>query len=361
MTPYYDVSLKQARLDRLKEFPNFNSIEAMLEDKVALDNAFTAHKPEIVVHLAAQAGVRYSIDHPEVYISSNLVGTYNLLEAVRAQPPRHFLFASTSSVYGGNEKMPFSESDRADFPVSLYAATKKSGEALTHSYSHLFKIPTTCFRFFTVYGPWGRPDMALFKFVERILRGEPIEIYGQGKMRRDFTYIDDLVRGINLLIECVPGEGNPAESGGVVDSLSTVAPWRVVNIAGGQPIELMAFIETIERQLGQEADKIFLPMQQGDVPATFADARLLDALTKFEPRTPIESGVKEFVNWYLDFYPQRSVRGTDLIHCRSCTPRSPKRHPTAPEQSRRPQTCRLLSDDEQQNILLRSRSATLTL
>jgi UDP-glucuronate 4-epimerase len=302
MTPYYDVALKRARLDILEEFDNFTIVEAMLEDRQALNEAVKSYAPDIIVHLAAQAGVRYSLERPEVYVDSNLVGTYNILETARANPPRHLLFASTSSVYGGNEKMPFSEDDRADYPVSLYAATKKAGEALSHSYSHLFKIPTTCFRFFTVYGPWGRPDMALFKFVERILRDEPIEIYGEGKMRRDFTYIDDLIQGIKLLIDCVPEEGRSVEADGVNDSLSPVAPWRVVNIAGGQPVELMEFIKTIESHLGREAEKLFLPMQKGDVPATFADARLLKALTGFEAATSVDSGVREFVYWYRKYH-----------------------------------------------------------
>lgn len=301
VTPYYDVSLKRARLGILGEFEHFTAIEAMLEDRKALDETVTSYEPEIIVHLAAQAGVRYSLENPEAYISSNIVGTYNLLEAARALPPKHLLLASTSSVYGGNEKMPFAEADRTDFPVSLYAATKKSTEALSHSYSHLFKIPTTCFRFFTVYGPWGRPDMALFKFVERILESKPIEIYGEGRMRRDFTYIDDLIRGVELLFDCVPEEGMPIVAENTVDSLSQVAPWRVVNIAGGRPLELMKFINTIEGHLGLTAEKIFLPMQQGDVQATFADSRLLRTLTGFEPSISVDYGVREFVNWYRTF------------------------------------------------------------
>jgi UDP-glucuronate 4-epimerase len=302
MTPYYDVELKRARLDILKGLGRYTSAEAMLEDKDALDDAVAGFQPQTIVHLAAQAGVRYSLDHPDVYVDSNLVGTYNILEAARAHPPRHLLFASTSSVYGGNAKMPFSEVDRADFPVSLYAATKKAGEAMSHSYSHLFKVPTTCFRFFTVYGPWGRPDMALFKFVERILRDDPIEVYGEGKMRRDFTYIDDLIRGIELLIGCIPEEGSPIEVAGVTDSLSPVAPWRVVNIAGGHPVGLLEFIETIENHLGIKAQKLLKPMQQGDVRETFADASLLTALTGFEPAISVDTGVREFVNWYREYH-----------------------------------------------------------
>lgn len=305
VTPYYDVALKRRRLDLLTEFDRFTAVEAMLEDKVVLGDAMTGFSPQVIVHLAAQAGVRYSLENPEVYISSNLVGTFNVLEAAREISPRHLLYASTSSVYGGNRSMPFAESHRTDFPVSLYAATKKSGEALSHSYSHLFGIPTTCFRFFTVYGPWGRPDMALFKFVENILQRKPIEVYGEGNMRRDFTYIDDLIQGITLLIDRPPEKGKPIEGAGFNDSLSSVAPWRVVNIAGGQPVGLMEFIETIEERLGQEAEKLLLPMQRGDVRETFADSGLLKALTGFEPSTSTEYGVREFVDWYQEYRQSR--------------------------------------------------------
>lgn len=301
LTPYYDVALKKARLNLLAAQPKFTMTTAMLEDKDALDAAVTASAPDVIVHLAAQAGVRYSLEHPGVYIESNLVGTYNVLEVAKKVVPKHLLIASTSSVYGGNVEFPFAEADRTDFPVSLYAATKKAGEALSHSYSHLFKVPTTCFRFFTVYGPWGRPDMALFKFVERIYNGEPIEVFGEGKMRRDFTYIDDLITGIELLMDCVPEEGTPIEAEGVTDSLSPVAPWRAVNIAGGNPIGLMDFIETIEKELGLEAIKKLLPMQQGDVQTTFADPGLLRALTGYEPGTAVAEGVRNFVNWYREY------------------------------------------------------------
>ena len=223
MTPYYDVRLKHKRVAGLTAHNGFSAIEGMLEDKDLLERSVSEAAPDVIVHLAAQAGVRYSINHPDTYIASNLVGTFNLLEVARAHPPKHLLFASTSSVYGGNPDMPFAEADRTDFPVSLYAATKKAGEAMTHSYAHLFKIPTTCFRFFTVYGPWGRPDMALYKFVDAIENGRPIDIYGMGRMRRDATYVTDLVEGIARLAELVP----------VAGQLSPVAPWRVVNIAGG--------------------------------------------------------------------------------------------------------------------------------
>ena len=300
MTPYYDVELKQARLEILRGNENFTSVTAMLEDQQCLTSSMADSSPDVVVHLAAQAGVRYSLENPHAYIDSNVVGTYNLVEAAKSLTLKHLLFASTSSVYGGNENLPFQETDRTDFPVSLYAATKRSGESITHSYSHLFKIPTTCFRFFTVYGPWGRPDMALFKFVDSILKDQPIEIYGDGKMRRDFTYIDDLIGAIVLLMERPP-KSRTATTDDVADSVSPVAPWRVVNIAGGQPIELMDFVSTIERHLGTEAKKVFLPMQKGDVVATSADSRLLRSLTNYQPNTTIEDGVGLFVDWYRKY------------------------------------------------------------
>ena len=307
VTPYYDIDLKRARLEILKQFQSYTQIEAMLEDKAALQHAVSDFAPEIIVHLAAQAGVRYSLEKPETYINSNLVGTYNVLEAARLLQPRHLLIASSSSVYGGNEQMPFSESDRADFPVSIYAATKKAGESLSHSYSHLFRIPTTCFRFFTVYGPWGRPDMALFKFVERIMQGQPIEVYGNGQMRRDFTYIDDLINAILLLTDCIPGDGEHTDAPNkFTDSLSPVAPWRVVNIGGGNPIGLMEFINTIEKHLGMTADKQFRPMQQGDVTATLADTHLLKALTGFDSFTSVDAGVSAFIAWYREYIRNRA-------------------------------------------------------
>jgi UDP-glucuronate 4-epimerase len=255
-------------------------------------------EPEIAVHLAAQAGVRYSIEAPETYISSNIVGTANLLDILKVHRPRHFLFASTSSVYGGNEKMPFGETDRADHPVSLYAATKKAGEALTHSFAHLDKIPTTCFRFFTVYGTAGRPDMALYKFVEAIENGRPIDVYGNGQMKRDATCVDDLVEAIIRLFDSPPEEGKPVGDRFVTDSLSLVAPWRVVNIGGGQPIALLDLVATIENAMGKTAEKNMLPMQKGDVTTTHADPTLLKALTKFVPEKPVETTITEFVDWY---------------------------------------------------------------
>lgn len=301
MTPYYDPALKQRRHALLKRSSAFHAVEGMLEDKALLAETASAFRPDMIVHLAAQAGVRYSIEHPDTYIQSNLVGTANVLEVARANLPRHLLVASTSSVYGGNADMPFREADRTDFPVSLYAATKKACEAMSHSYAHLFEIPTTCFRFFTVYGPWGRPDMALFKFVAAIDKGEPIDVYGEGKMRRDFTYIDDLVEGIVRLMAAPPKKGVPAVMANGVDSLSPVAPWRSVNIAGGQPVDLMHFITVIEELVGRPAVKNMLPMQQGDVVETFADASLLEALTGFRPRIGVQQGAAAFVEWYREW------------------------------------------------------------
>jgi UDP-glucuronate 4-epimerase len=298
MTPYYDVRFKQKRNAMLEKQDRFRGHTAMLEDKPALARAIKEFQPEIIIHLAAQAGVRYSIKNPDAYISSNIEGTYNLLEVARENPPQHLMLASTSSVYGGNTKMPFEETDRADYPVSLYAASKKATELLSHSYANLWSIPTTCFRFFTVYGPWGRPDMALFKFVDAIEKGQPIDVYGEGKMRRDFTYVDDLVEGIVRLMPAIPETGKPVSFEGGMDSLSSIAPWRAVNIAGGQPIGLLPFIECIEQRLGNVARKTMLPMQQGDVTETFASANLLRALTGFVPSTPLEKGVAEFIDWY---------------------------------------------------------------
>jgi UDP-glucuronate 4-epimerase len=296
MTPYYDIRLKQERHAILTRSNRFLGIEGMLEDMETLRYAAIAADPEIIIHLAAQAGVRYSLENPRAYVESNLVGTFNLLEVARELKPKHLMLASTSSVYGANSVMPYTETDKADWPVTLYAATKKAGEVMSHSYAHLWGIPSTCFRFFTVYGPWGRPDMALFKFVDAIEKGRPIDVYGHGQMRRDFTYIDDLVEGIVRLSACIPGEG-PAPAD-VPDTLSPVAPWRVVNIAGGYPVELMSFIETIESCLGRKAILNMLPMQPGDMNSTFADHRLLESLTGYRPATPVETGVKAFVDWY---------------------------------------------------------------
>jgi UDP-glucuronate 4-epimerase len=295
---YYDVALKEARNAILNESSAFSVHRIALEDAVALNAAWEAARPDVAVHLAAQAGVRYSIDHPETYVSSNLVGTANVLEAARRFPPRHLLAASTSSAYGANTQMPFRETDKAVHPLTLYAATKAANELMGHSYAHLFGTPTTFFRFFTVYGPWGRPDMALFKFARAMQAGEAIEIYGQGRMSRDFTFIDDLVEAVVRLMDAVPG----TEPVMADDTLSPVAPFRLVNIGGGEPSSLMDYVAELERALGVEAIKTFLPMQDGDVRATYASAELLKALTGYKPSTPISIGVPAFVDWYRTRY-----------------------------------------------------------
>lgn len=300
LSDYYDVALKEKRHALLGEFERFSPVVGKLEDPGLLMSLFKTYTPQVVVHLAAQAGVRYSIDEPRSYVESNLVGTFELLEAARAYPPHHMLLASTSSAYGANTKMPYAETDKADNQMSFYAATKKANEAMAHSYAHLYDLPVTMFRFFTVYGPWGRPDMALFKFTKAILNGDPIDIYNHGDMKRDFTYIDDLVDSIRALVDAVPEAGS--NKMGPHDSLSPVAPWRVVNIGNGQPVQLMAFVEAIEEATGKQATKNYMPMQPGDVPATWASAELLQDLTGKQPRTDVREGVSRFVSWYRDFY-----------------------------------------------------------
>jgi UDP-glucuronate 4-epimerase len=293
---YYDVALKEARNAILEAYGDaFRVYRIDLEDAAALDKAWGEARPDVVIHLAAQAGVRYSIDHPETYVSSNLIGTFNVLEAARKYQPKHLMAASTSSAYGANTEMPFRESDRAVHPLTLYAATKGATELMGHSYANLFRIPTTFFRFFTVYGPWGRPDMALFKFARAILDDEAIDVYGNGDMSRDFTFVSDLVESIVRLSAVIPGD-TPVEG----DSLSPVAPYRLVNIGGGTPSRLMDYIGELERTLGREAKKNFLPMQDGDVRSTVAAPDLLMALTGYKPATPISVGVPAFVEWYLD-------------------------------------------------------------
>jgi UDP-glucuronate 4-epimerase len=294
-TPYYDVNLKHARHDILEGSQTFTPHAIALEDEAALRGAVVAAEPEIIVHLAAQAGVRYSLENPRAYIDANLIGTFNVLEIAREVMPRHLLFGSTSSIYGMDTSSPFRESAAGDHPLSLYAATKKSDEAMSHAYAHLWKIPTTVTRFFTVYGPWGRPDMALFSFVAAILDGRPIDIYGEGRMTRDFTYIDDVVEGLVRLIDLAPVGDKPAVDG---DTLSPAAPWRVVNIGNGCPVGLLDFVAAIETHLGRKAILNLMPMLAGDVADTAADADLLDRLTGFRPRTPIDEGVKAFVEWY---------------------------------------------------------------
>jgi UDP-glucuronate 4-epimerase len=302
MTSYYDIALKRARLKLLKQNQGFTQTEAMLEDAEAVMQAAQEARPDVIVHLAAQAGVRYSLEAPRAYIDSNLTGTFNVMEAARALKVGHLLMASTSSVYGANEEMPFRETDKADHPLTIYAATKKANEAMGHAYAHLHDLPVTMFRFFTVYGPWGRPDMAPFKFTKAILAGEPIDIYNNGEMWRDFTYVTDLVQGILGLIDAAPVR--PATRAEIAegDSLSPAAPFRVVNIGNGQKVRLMDFIEAIEAATGRTAIRNFLPMQQGDVPATWADASLLNRLTGGCPATDVRDGMRAFVEWYRGFY-----------------------------------------------------------
>lgn len=299
MTDYYDVRLKERRQTNLLQSSGFRAVNDRLETEGVLMDLIAAEKPDFVVHLAGQAGVRYSIEEPRSYVDANIIGTFNLLEAVRATPVKHLLLASTSSAYGANTQMPYNETDKADAQMSFYAATKKSNEVMAHSYAHLYDIPTTMFRFFTVYGPWGRPDMALFKFTKAVLNGDPIDVYNHGDMKRDFTYVDDLVRGIHLLLDAVPERLDAVPEG---DSLSPVAPHRIVNIGNGEPVQLMAFIEAIEKALGQPATKNFMDMQPGDVPATWADGSLLKTLTGYTPQTGVEEGVQAFVDWYRDYY-----------------------------------------------------------
>jgi UDP-glucuronate 4-epimerase len=298
MTDYYDVDLKRRRHALLAESGRFDSVEDRLEAPGRLDGLMGARRPEIVVHLAAQAGVRYSLEAPRSYVDSNLVGSFEMLEAARRHPPRHLLMASTSSVYGASADLPYTESDKADLPLSFYAATKKATEGMSHVYAHLHGLPVTMFRFFTVYGPWGRPDMALFRFVRAIRAGEPIDVYNHGRMQRDFTYIDDLIEGVVRLIDVVPpapGTRAPAVPG---DSLSPVAPWRVVNVGLSEPTRLEDFIAAVEAATGQRATRRMRDMQPGDLAETWADATLLTALVGPLPRTPLEEGVRRFVAWY---------------------------------------------------------------
>ena len=302
MTDYYDVELKARRHELLGQHENFTAHEAMLEDADGLMQFAQQTQPDIIVHLAAQAGVRYSLENPRAYIDANLVGTFNVMECARELSPEHLLMASTSSVYGASQSLPFDERQQTDAPLTLYAATKKANEAMAHSYAHLWGIPTTMFRFFTVYGPWGRPDMALFKFTRGILNGDPIDIYNNGEMYRDFTYVSDLVRGIRLLIDTPPVKPSQEHEIADWDSLSAVAPWRIVNIGNSDKVRLLDFIDAIEAECGREAVKNFMPMQKGDVPATWADASALQQLTGYAPKTNVREGIREFVAWYRDYY-----------------------------------------------------------
>jgi UDP-glucuronate 4-epimerase len=298
---YYDPSLKEARLALLRARPNFTFHRLDLEDGEGIARLFAAARPEVVVNLAAQAGVRYSLTNPQAYVNSNLVGFVNILEACRHHGVRHLVYASSSSVYGANTKMPFSTRDNVDHPLSLYAASKKANELMAHTYSHLFGLPTTGLRFFSVYGPWGRPDMALFLFTKAILEGRPIDVFNYGKMRRNFTYVEDVVEAVTRLMARPPA-ADPAWAKAEPDPSSSYAPFRVYNIGNNQPVDLLGFIALVEKCVGREAQKNLLPMQPGDVPATFADIDALVRDTGFAPSTPIEEGVSRFVDWYRAYY-----------------------------------------------------------
>jgi UDP-glucuronate 4-epimerase len=302
MTDYYDVTLKQRRHAMLQQSQRFRAIEARLEDFECLRALFAEERPDVVVHLAAQAGVRYSIENPRAYLESNLVGTFNVMECAREFAVAHLLMASTSSVYGANTAMPYSEHDQTDHPLTFYAATKKANEVMGHSYAHLWNLPVTMFRFFTVYGPWGRPDMALFKFVKGILEGTPIDIYNHGEMYRDFTYVTDLVKGIRLLIDAAPARVEDPATIPAWDTLSPAAPWRVVNIGNSEKVRLGDFVDAIEAECGRAAIRNYMEIQKGDVPATWADATQLRELTGYQPATNVADGVREFVTWYRDYY-----------------------------------------------------------
>jgi UDP-glucuronate 4-epimerase len=301
LNDYYDVGLKNSRLELLKSRSNFSFHKINLQDKGAVDQLFSSQQIEYVVNLAAQAGVRYSITNPYAYLDSNVTGFLNILEACRNHPVKHLVYASSSSVYGANRKMPFSVHDNVDHPLALYAVTKKSNELMAHSYSHLYNIPTTGLRFFTVYGPYGRPDMALFLFTKAILEGKPIDVFNHGKMKRDFTYVADIVEGIVRLLPFVP-KANPAWDSVNPDPATSFAPYKIYNIGNNKPVELSHFIEVLEMKLGKKAVKNFLPLQDGDVPETFAD---IDDLTRdvgFKPDTSIEEGIGNFVDWYKQYY-----------------------------------------------------------
>ncbi|WP_022704383.1 GDP-mannose 4,6-dehydratase [Pseudorhodobacter ferrugineus] len=300
MTDYYDVRLKQRRHQVLLQNAGFTATEGMLEDQALFDRVADAFAPDIIVHLAAQAGVRYSIENPRAYLDSNVIGSFNVMEAARRLGVQHLLMASTSSVYGANDKVPYAETDKVESQMSFYAATKKANENMAHAYAHIHGLPITMFRFFTVYGPWGRPDMALYKFVDATLDGQAIDVYNYGEMYRDFTYVTDLVRGIRLLMDVAPQR--PVD--GVVpegDSLSPVAPWRVVNIGNSTSVKLTDFIDAIEAALGLKTTRNLMPMQAGDVPRTWADASLLQRLTGYKPETDVQTGIQHFVDWYREY------------------------------------------------------------
>jgi len=301
LNDYYEVTLKEARLAQVQGQPGFVFYKMDLADRQGLSRLFTEHRPDVVVNLAAQAGVRYAQQNPYAYVDSNLVGFVNLLECCRHTGIKHLVFASSSSVYGANTKMPFSAHDNVDHPVSLYAATKKANELIAHTYSHLYDIPATGLRFFTVYGPWGRPDMALFLFTRAILEGRPIDVFNFGKMQRDFTYIDDIVEGVVRVMD-KPPRPNPSWTGDAPDPGTSRAPYKIYNIGNNQPVELLQFIEVLEKKLGRKAEKNLLPLQPGDVPATYADVDDLVRDVGFKPNTPIEVGVERFVAWYRSYH-----------------------------------------------------------
>jgi UDP-glucuronate 4-epimerase len=298
---YYDPAIKEARLACFKDHPNYTHIRADLADPKAVADVFATYKPTLVVNLAAQAGVRYSMENPLAYIHSNIVGFAHILEGCRQHNVKHLVYASSSSVYGANATMPFSIHHNVDHPLSLYAASKKANELMAHTYSHLYALPTTGLRFFTVYGPWGRPDMALFKFTKAILEGKPIQVFNHGKHRRDFTYVDDIVEGVIRVLD-KPATSNPNWSGAAPDPGSSRAPWRVYNIGNNAPVDLMAYIAAIEKSLGKIAEKEFLPLQPGDVPDTFADVEDLVREFDYKPSTPVEDGIARFVQWYRGYY-----------------------------------------------------------
>ncbi len=301
MNDYYDVTLKDARLRRLQGRPGFSFVKLDIADRAGMERLFAEQKFDAVMNLAAQAGVRYSLINPQSYIDSNIVGFTNILEGCRHNGVKHLVYASSSSVYGANTNMPFSVHHNVDHPVSLYAASKKANELMAHTYSHLFRLPTTGLRFFTVYGPWGRPDMALFLFTKAILEGRPIDVFNYGRMRRDFTYIDDIVEGVVRVIDRIP-QPNPQWSGDAPDSATSYAPYRLYNIGNNNPVELMRYIEVLEDCLGRKAEKNLLPMQPGDVPATYADVDDLKQDVGFKPDTPITEGIRKFVEWYRNYY-----------------------------------------------------------
>ena len=301
LNDYYDPRLKQARLDRLLPLEGFHFVQASLEDRPALEAAFDGFKPDRVVNLAAQAGVRYSLENPQAYIDSNIVGFLNILEACRHRDIEHLVYASSSSVYGANKKLPFAVEDSVDHPVSMYAATKKANELMAHTYSHLFGLPTTGLRFFTVYGPWGRPDMALFLFTRKILAGEAIDVFNHGHHTRDFTYIDDIVEGVIHSLDHVPGP-DPRHDPMAPTPATSSAPYRVYNIGNHQPVQLLRYIEVLEDCLGRKSERNLLPLQPGDVPDTCADVSALQRDTGYSPSTPIETGIGRFVEWYRDYY-----------------------------------------------------------